>query len=189
MNGQARSSQKHSFASTQTTHLEGHVEVAVVLEGGSQRDNEGEVQGCQDVALVDGVLNLLELDDLLLLQHLEGVLPIGAAVSDKQHFAKGAAAQRLEQLVVLQLVTVAVAAFGVLGGLGVGGVLHVCVSDEVSSRSSTNKQTTNENNRFKNTRSPFVSSPRVHMPCCGPGRGLGPQWARQRSDRRPRRSC
>ncbi len=53
------------------------------------------------MSLVDCVFNLLQFHDLLLLQHLEGKLGVGFAVSDKEHLAKRTLPEGLEQLVVL----------------------------------------------------------------------------------------
>lgn len=51
------------FPSSQT-NLEDHVEVAVVLEGADEVDEERKVDSLENLLLVDGVLHLLELDHL-----------------------------------------------------------------------------------------------------------------------------
>ena len=50
-----------------------HVQVLGVLEGAPERDEEGVLDLLQHAALVVGVLDLLHLDDLRLLEHLDGV--------------------------------------------------------------------------------------------------------------------
>ena len=85
------------------TNLQSHVEVAVVLEGVGQLDDEGAVEHRQDVALVDGVLDLLHLDNLLLLENLERESFVAAALSDQQNLAKGSGTQCLEQLILVEV--------------------------------------------------------------------------------------
>lgn len=86
-------------------NLQGQVHVALVLERGVHVGDEGKLERGEDVALVDCVLNLLQLHNLLLLQHLEGKLGVGSAVSDKEHLAERTLPEGLEKLVVLKLVS------------------------------------------------------------------------------------
>lgn len=70
-----------------------HVEVLCVLEGAPQGDEEGVLDLLQHAALVVGVLDLLHLDDLGLLQDLDGVEALVVLGLDQVDAAKAAGAE------------------------------------------------------------------------------------------------
>ena len=70
-----------------------HVEVLGVLEGAPQGDEEGVLDLLQHAALVVGVLDLLHLDDLGLLQHLDGIEALVVLGLDKVDAAEAAGAE------------------------------------------------------------------------------------------------
>ena len=93
--------------------LEHHVQIAVVLQhrhSGSathlEREvhvhEEGEVDGLQDLLLVERVFDLLQLDDLLLVEYLHRVVDAVLLVLHEHHAAEAARAERLDAVEVVQ---------------------------------------------------------------------------------------
>jgi hypothetical protein len=77
-----------------------HVQVLGVLEGAPQGDQERVLDLLQHAALVVGVLDLLHLDDLGLLQHLDGVEALVVLALHEVHAAEAAGAERALDLEV-----------------------------------------------------------------------------------------
>jgi hypothetical protein len=77
-----------------------HVQVLGVLEGAPQGDEERVLDLLQHAALVVSVLDLLHLDDLGLLQHLDGVEALVVLALHEVHAPKAAGAQRALDLEV-----------------------------------------------------------------------------------------
>lgn len=77
------------------------VEVGVGLEGELEADEEGALEGAlEDLALADGVGDLLLRDDLALGEDLHGVDALGVLLADLEDAAERAAADELEELEV-----------------------------------------------------------------------------------------
>lgn len=70
-----------------------HVQVLRVLEGAPQGDEEGVLDLLQHAALVVGVLDLLHLDHLGLLEHLDGIEALVVLGLDEVDTAKAAGAE------------------------------------------------------------------------------------------------
>lgn len=70
-----------------------HVQVLAVLEGAPQGDEEGVLDLLQHAALVVGVLDLLHLDDLRLLEHLDGVEALVVLGLHEMHAPEAARAE------------------------------------------------------------------------------------------------
>lgn len=71
-----------------------HVQVLAVLEGAPQGDEEGVLDLLQHATLVVGVLDLLHLDDLRLLQHLDGIEALVVLALHEMHTPEAASAER-----------------------------------------------------------------------------------------------
>jgi hypothetical protein len=74
------------------------------LKGAPQRDQERVLDLAQHFALVVGVLDLLHLDHLRLLEHLDGVKPVVVPRLHQMYPAEAARTQRPQQLKVRQRV-------------------------------------------------------------------------------------
>lgn len=72
----------HSGMGTDHSRHAFHLEVVV------KANKEGERDGGEDPLLIEGVLHLLQLDHLLLVQDLEGVVGLGQLVLNQHHSAK-----------------------------------------------------------------------------------------------------
>lgn len=79
-----------------------HVQIRVVLEVEAQRYEERETDRLQYPLLVERVLHLLQLDDLLFIEYLHGVILLGRFVLDDHHASKRAGAQSLDALKVVE---------------------------------------------------------------------------------------
>lgn len=79
-----------------------HVQVPRVLKSSPKRDQERMLDLAQHLALIVCVLHLLHLDDLCLLQHLDGVEPLVVPRLDQVHSAETTGAEGPQDLEVSQ---------------------------------------------------------------------------------------
>lgn len=85
------SQQTKQLASFDKVH--DHVEVLGILEGSPQGDEEGVLDLLQHAPLIVGVLDLLHLDDLGLLQHLDGIKALVVLGLDEVDAAEAASTE------------------------------------------------------------------------------------------------
>ena len=94
--------QREELAALDKVH--DHVQVPGILKGTPQRDQERVLHLAQHLALVVCVLDLLHLDHLRLLEHLDGVEPVVVVRLHQVHPAEAAGPERPQQLKVRQRV-------------------------------------------------------------------------------------